>query len=41
MLANLPSVQAGQVWGLGRNSFRVDYYSSLEIIDSIVVKFGN
>lgn len=41
VLANLPSVQAGQVYGLGANSFRIDYYSSLEIIEDLTVKFGN
>lgn len=40
-LANLPSVQAGQVYGLGANSFRIDYFSGREIIDGIVEKFGN
>lgn len=41
VLANLPSVKAGQVYGLGANSFRIDYYSSLEIVDHIVATFGN
>lgn len=41
ILANLPSVRAGQVYGLGVNSFRVDYYSSLEIAADIVARFGN
>ncbi len=41
VLANLPSVTAGQVYGLGVNSFRIDYYSALEIVANIVEKFGN
>lgn len=40
VLANLPSVQTGQVYGLGANSFRIDYYSSLEIIDGMLARFG-
>ncbi len=41
VLANLPSVRAHQVYGLGRNSFRIDYFSATEIVDGIVEKFGN
>ncbi|MFT4248920.1 MAG: Fe2+-enterobactin ABC transporter substrate-binding protein [Pseudomonas sp.] len=40
VLANLPSVQARQVYGLGRNSFRIDYYSATGIVDDIVEKFA-
>jgi len=40
LLANLPSVRARQVHGLGRNSFRVDYYSAGEIVDGIDARFG-
>ncbi len=40
MLANLPSVRAHQVYGLGRNSFRIDYYSATEIVDDLVRTFG-
>lgn len=40
-LANLFSVQAEQVYGLGANSFRVDYFSGREIVDSIVEKFAD
>lgn len=40
ILANVPSVKAKQVYGLGTNSFRVDYYSAKEIVDDIVVRFG-
>lgn len=39
-LANLPSVESGQVYGLGVNSFRVDMYSATEIVDGIVANFG-
>lgn len=41
VLANVPSVVAGQVYGLGLNSFRVDYFSATEIVDGIVANFGN
>ena len=41
VLANLPSVKAGQVYGLGVNSFRIDYFSALEIAAQIVDTFGN
>jgi len=41
VLANLPSVKAGQVYGLGVNSFRIDYFSALEIVAHIVDTFGN
>lgn len=41
VLANLPSIRAGQVYGLGVNSFRIDYYSALEIVANVVEKFGN
>ncbi|WIY83583.1 Fe2+-enterobactin ABC transporter substrate-binding protein [Propionimicrobium sp. PCR01-08-3] len=40
-LANVPSVADGQVYGLGKNSFRIDYYSATEIVDSILENFGN
>jgi len=40
VLANVPSVKAGQVYGLGRNSFRIDYYSATEIVDGIVAHFA-
>lgn len=35
LLVGLPSVQKRQVWSLGPNSFRIDYYSALEIIRDI------
>lgn len=40
VLANLPSVKSKQVYGLGENSFRIDYYSGTEIVDGIVATFG-
>lgn len=40
ILANLPSVRNGQVYGLGPNSFRVDYYSAQEIVAGIAQQFG-
>lgn len=40
VLANLPSVQAGQVYGLGVNSFRIDYFSGLEIINNLLEQFA-
>lgn len=35
VLANVPSVAAGQVYGLGLNSFRMDLYSSTEIVEHV------
>lgn len=40
VLANLPSVRSRQVYGLGEHSFRIDYYSGLEIVDRIQARFG-
>lgn len=40
ILMNLPSVKNKQVFGLGKNSFRIDMYSALEIVDEIVERFG-
>lgn len=40
VLANLPSVQNGQVYGLGANSFRMDLYSATEIVEGIAENFG-
>lgn len=40
VLANMPSVKSKQVYGLGENSFRIDYYSGTEIVDGIVATFG-
>lgn len=40
VLANLPSVQNGQVYGLGVNSFRMDLFSAREIVEGVVANFG-
>lgn len=40
VLANLPSVKNGQVYGLGLNSFRIDKYSAMEIVDTVVENFA-
>ncbi|CAB3723035.1 Ferrienterobactin-binding periplasmic protein [Achromobacter ruhlandii] len=40
VLANLPSVRAGQVYGLGRDAFRIDAYSAGQIIDTLLEHFG-
>lgn len=40
VLAQLPAVQARQVHGLGKNSFRIDYYSANEIVDAIRHRFA-
>lgn len=41
ILANLPAVKSGQVYGLGVNSFRVDFFSGREIVDGIVARFAS
>ncbi|MGI6878643.1 Fe2+-enterobactin ABC transporter substrate-binding protein [Microbacterium sp. gxy059] len=40
VLANVPSVKAGQVYGLGLNSFRMDLYSATEVVEHIADIFG-
>ncbi|MBA4262017.1 MAG: Fe2+-enterobactin ABC transporter substrate-binding protein [Comamonadaceae bacterium] len=40
VLARLPAVQLKQVYGLGKNSFRIDYFSANEILDSIRRRFA-
>ncbi|WP_417876941.1 Fe2+-enterobactin ABC transporter substrate-binding protein [Vibrio sp.] len=40
VLVNLPSVQKKQVYPLGLNSFRIDYYSSMEIVELMKRYFG-
>jgi len=40
VLANLPAVQAGRVYPLGPTSFRVDYYSGQDIIDTVAEYLG-
>lgn len=39
VLANLPAVRAGRVYPLGPTSFRVDYYSGLQIIETVAAHF--
>lgn len=39
-LANLPSVQAGQVYSMGPESFRLDYFSASDIIDWFNTSFA-
>ncbi|MCE0493095.1 Fe2+-enterobactin ABC transporter substrate-binding protein [Vibrio salinus] len=41
VLKNMPSVRAGQVYGLGKHSFRIDYYSAMEIVDGIEKHFSH
>ncbi len=41
VLQNLPSVKNQQVYGLGENTFRVDLYSSKEIINNMLKRFGS
>ncbi|WP_045392592.1 Fe2+-enterobactin ABC transporter substrate-binding protein [Falsirhodobacter sp. alg1] len=40
ILSNLPSVKNRQVYGLGANSFRIDYYSANEIVADIARRFA-
>lgn len=40
VLANAPAVHSGQVYALGENSFRIDYYSGTEIADTVAQLFG-
>lgn len=40
VLANLPSVRAGQVYALGRDAFRIDAFSAGQIIDILLERFG-
>ncbi|MEG3223326.1 Fe2+-enterobactin ABC transporter substrate-binding protein [Vibrio gigantis] len=40
VLKNLPSVKNHQVYGLGENTFRVDLYSSREIVKNMLARFG-
>ncbi len=40
VLVNLPSVQKHQVYPLGPHSFRIDYYSSIEIVELLKKHFG-
>lgn len=40
LLVNLPSVRAGQVYALGETSFRIDYYSARQIVESLAATFA-
>lgn len=40
VLANAPAVVSGQVHPLGPNSFRIDYYSASEIVDTVEELFS-
>jgi iron complex transport system substrate-binding protein len=40
VLANVPSVKNGQVYGLGANSFRIDMFSATEIVEHIAETFA-
>ncbi len=40
LLAHLPSVEHKQVWALGTESFRLDYYSAMLILQRLQVLFG-
>jgi iron complex transport system substrate-binding protein len=35
VLANLPAVVNRRVYALGQSSFRIDYYSGLQVIDTV------
>lgn len=39
VLANLPAVKSGAVWPLGPTSFRVDYYSGLQMVETVAPFF--
>ena len=39
VLANLPSNKTGQVYGLGQHSFRIDYFSAMEVVDGVLENF--
>lgn len=40
LLAGLPAVQRGQVYPMGLSSFRIDYYSALEMIETLEAALG-
>lgn len=40
VLANAPAVKSGAVYSLGETSFRIDYYSALQIVDVIADEFA-
>jgi len=39
VLANLDAVKGNQVYSLGPTSFRIDYYSGIQMIDMVVPHF--
>lgn len=39
VLANHPAVKAGQVYPLGKSSFRIDYYSGQQMVDNVAERF--
>ncbi len=39
VLANLPAVKEKQVYPLGATSFRIDYYSGIQLIDIVAAHF--
>lgn len=41
LLANLPAVQKAQVYPMGLSSFRVDYYSALEMVETLETAFAS
>jgi ABC-type Fe2+-enterobactin transport system substrate-binding protein len=41
VLHNLTSIRSRQVYSLGANAFRIDYFSATEIVDSMQKRFGN
>lgn len=41
VLANVPSVKNGQVYGLGADSFRIDPYSATEIVEGVAANFAD
>ena len=40
VFANAPAIQSGQVYPLGETSFRIDYYSALDIAQTLVSELG-
>ena len=39
VLANHPAVRSGQVYPLGKSSFRIDYYSGRQMVDTVAERF--
>lgn len=40
LLANTPAVGSGSVVPLGPTSFRIDYYSGMQVVDAVVAEYG-